>query len=163
MYAGFIFSFKCDRSVLEMESIWNVKGPFEWKGFDSEIYGIYIVSRPPHHETNLRVIGEPPEYELEISFIADEDKVESVKSEMFSTIFESLLPAVGARDIQKVLTQGKPVKFSFEIGEREKHTIEFSHRKFWGNLNFMMDGRSIPTNHARGWGSEEGLWVGREA
>jgi hypothetical protein len=39
------------------------------------------------------------------------------------------------------------VKFSFEIGKRERHRIEFRHRKFWGNLDFLMDGKRIRTDH----------------
>ena len=39
------------------------------------------------------------------------------------------------------------MKFNFEIGEQEKHAVEFGHGKFSGHLNFMVDGKRVPTNH----------------
>lgn len=32
------------------------------------------------------------------------------------------------------------MKFNFEVGEKEKHNIEFDFNKFWGTIKFRVDG-----------------------
>jgi hypothetical protein len=38
----------------------------------------------------------------------------------------------------------KRMKFEFEVGEEEKHRVEFSHDLFWGRLECHVDGKYIP-------------------
>jgi hypothetical protein len=35
------------------------------------------------------------------------------------------------------------VKFSFEVGDREKHMVDFSWNQFWGALKIRVDGRLV--------------------
>lgn len=36
------------------------------------------------------------------------------------------------------------MKFDFEVGNEEKHKIQFTHDLFWGNLKLFVDGLNIP-------------------
>ncbi len=115
MYHGYVFEFRCSRSLLEMMSIWNSSGPFQWKAWDSETYGTCIVSRIAECQGKLRVMGEPPayapdEYSLEIGFEAEPGRLEETKSALFESMFDRLLPAVGARNVRETTQQPKPGK-----------------------------------------------------
>ncbi len=35
------------------------------------------------------------------------------------------------------------MQFSFEVGNEEKHTVEFYFNQFWGNLNIKVDGVKV--------------------
>lgn len=35
------------------------------------------------------------------------------------------------------------MKFSFEVGEREKHSVEFEFNQVWGNLSIKVNGEAI--------------------
>lgn len=35
------------------------------------------------------------------------------------------------------------MKFSFDVGNKERHIIDFSFNQFWGNLSIHVDGRRI--------------------
>ena len=35
------------------------------------------------------------------------------------------------------------MKFTVEIGNKEKHQISYSFNKFWGNVNISVDGKTI--------------------
>ena len=35
------------------------------------------------------------------------------------------------------------MKFSFEVGTEERHTVEFDFNSMWGNLSIKVDGQSV--------------------
>ena len=35
------------------------------------------------------------------------------------------------------------MRFSFEVGEKERHRVDFSFNQFWGNLNISVDGVAV--------------------
>ena len=37
----------------------------------------------------------------------------------------------------------RPVRLTFEVGQREKHSVVFSFDKFWGSLSVRVDGRTV--------------------
>jgi hypothetical protein len=78
-------------------------GPYAWQAFDSDHiggYGIYIVAREYETHLRIRVLGETPDYSLEMDFDVERSLVRQTKSQLFANMFERLLPAVGATDIR---------------------------------------------------------------
>jgi hypothetical protein len=83
-----------------MKTAWLEIAPYQWQAFDNEQYGIYIVAREPERELKIRVLGQAPNYSLEINFDVEPQLIEQAKSEIFKIVFGGLLPAVGATDIR---------------------------------------------------------------
>ena|SRR5207248_96602 len=100
MYRGFTFDFRCERKILDLQSVWLTLGPYQWQAFENEQYGTYIVARIPEANLRIRVLGETPNYSLEMDFDVQPDLVAQTKSQLFSNVFKALLPAVGATDIR---------------------------------------------------------------
>lgn len=100
MYRGYTFDFRCERKILEVQAVWLTLGPYPWQAFENEQYGTYIVARVPETNLRIRVLGEVPNYSLEIDFDVEPDLVARTKLQLFSTVFKTLLPAVGATDIR---------------------------------------------------------------
>src|SRR5207237_4325310 len=99
MYFGATFDFHCDRKILNIQSDWNAAGPYKWSAFDNEQYGVYIVTRQPDINLKVRVLGEQPNYSLEIDSDVPSQSAECTKASLLSTIFDQLLPAIGATGI----------------------------------------------------------------
>jgi hypothetical protein len=95
MYFGATFEFQCDRKILDIQSVWNAEGPYEWNAFDSEQYGVYLVTRQQDIHLKIRVLGEQTNYSLEIGYDVPAESAETTKVPLLSTIFDRLLPAVG--------------------------------------------------------------------
>ena len=108
MYRSWTYDFRCERNIFDLQSAWLALGPYEWKAFDNDQYGSYIVARESETSLKIRVIGEMPDYSLEIDFDVEPDRLEQTQSEIFATIIEKLLPAVGATDIRDTSRETTP-------------------------------------------------------
>lgn len=42
------------------------------------------------------------------------------------------------------------MKFSFDVGDKEHHRVDFSYNQFWGNLRITVDGESVVRNQSMG-------------
>src|SRR5436305_5502487 len=96
MYFGATFEFHCNRKILDIQSAWNATGPYAWSAFDNEQCGVYIVTRQPDIQLKIRVLGEQPNYSLEIDGNVSPKIAEITKASLLSTIFDQLFPVVGA-------------------------------------------------------------------
>jgi len=36
------------------------------------------------------------------------------------------------------------MKFQIDVGDQEKHQVEFTHEKTWGGVQFSVDGAAVP-------------------
>lgn len=100
MYRGYTFDFRCERKILDVQAVWLSLGPYRWQAFESEQYGTYIVAREDEANLRIRVLGQRPNYSLEIDFNVERHLIRKTKSQLFPTVFERLLPAVGASDVR---------------------------------------------------------------
>lgn len=99
MHRGHTFDFRCKRKILELQSVWSALGPYRWHAFENEQYGPYIVAREPETNLKIRVLGEAPQYSLEMDFDVERRLIRQTKEQLFANVFERLMPAVGATDI----------------------------------------------------------------
>lgn len=97
-YFGGTYEFVCEKPIEEIQAAWNAAGPYRWNAFDNEQYGIYIVAREPEMNLKIRLLGETPNYSLELDGRADAP--EKMRAVVFSTMFDRLLPMVGAKSIR---------------------------------------------------------------
>jgi hypothetical protein len=100
MYFGATFDFHCDRKILDIQSAWNAKGPYAWSAFENEHYGVYMVTRQPDIQLKIRVLGEQPNYSLEIHCEVPSKTAETTKATLLSTIFDQLFPIVEATAVR---------------------------------------------------------------
>jgi hypothetical protein len=100
MHFGATFEFHCDRKLLDIQTAWNAAGPYAWSAFENEQYGAYIVTRQPDINLKIRVLGEQPNYTLEIDCDVPSETAEAATSALLSIIFGQLFPSVGATVIR---------------------------------------------------------------
>ena len=100
MFDSYTFEFRCEREIFDIQATWRSNGPYAWQAFDSEQYGAYIVARAPELNLRVRVLGKAPNYSLEMDFDVERKRMKQTKAQLFSTMFEKLLPAVGATHIR---------------------------------------------------------------
>lgn len=101
MYFGATYDFRCDKQLLDIQSAWNHSGPYEWRAFDNHQHGVNIVAREPKKNLRIRVLGEPPNYSLEMGGKVPAGELQPVKLMLLPTMFDRLLPSIGA-----TVTQG---------------------------------------------------------
>ena len=111
MYFGYTFDFKCSHSVKVIQAIWNAQGPLEWRGSDSEVYGVNLVSRLPGYNARIRVLGEAPDYELEIDLDAVEGTLESIELGVLSAVLGTLLPTIEVKEVRETSSRPQPPRF----------------------------------------------------
>src|SRR5690348_7861180 len=95
VFRSFTYDFRCEREILDLRSAWLEIGPYKWQAFDNDQYGTYIVARESERQLKIRVLGQAPNYSLEIDFDVEPTLIDQTKSEIFEVIFGGLLPAVG--------------------------------------------------------------------
>ena len=78
------------------------------KLLDCDETGVYIIARDSGCNGRLRVDGEAPNYSLEIDFDVEPGLVEQTKSALFATVFDRLLPAVGAMNLRDTTQRPRP-------------------------------------------------------
>jgi hypothetical protein len=100
-YKSFTYDFRSQREILEIQSAWLKMGPYQWRAFENDQYGTYIVAREPRGKLKIRVLGTAPDYSLEIDFDVGPGLVEETRARIFKAIFDSLLPAVDATDLRE--------------------------------------------------------------
>jgi hypothetical protein len=108
MYFGYSCDFRCAREMDEIRAAWNATGPFEWKTFDNDEYGVYLVTRVPESNLRIRLLGPAQEYLLTIDFDVERQLVRKTKSQLFSIMFKKLLPAIGATEIRDTSWETTP-------------------------------------------------------
>jgi hypothetical protein len=92
VYTSYTYDFRCERGILDIQSAWLSLGPYEWRAFENEQYGSYIVARVPELNLKTRVLGEAPNYSLEMYFDVEPNLIKQTKSQLFSTMFEKRRP-----------------------------------------------------------------------
>jgi hypothetical protein len=100
MYFGATYEFQCDRRIPDIQAAWNALGPYTWKAFDNDQYGVYIVTREPEKNLRIRVLGERPNYSLEMDCNVPMDQIEVVMAALLSTMLDRLLPSVRATAVR---------------------------------------------------------------
>src|SRR5205823_14810073 len=107
MYFGATYDFRCESAILDIQSAWNAAGPYQWNAFDNEQYGVYMVTRVLEINLRIRVLGEAPNYSLEMDCDVPPKELEQTKSNLLSTMFDRLLPSIGATAIRDTSNETK--------------------------------------------------------
>ena len=100
MYFGATYNFQCEYHTPDIQAAWNALGPYAWNAFDNDQYGVYIVTREPEKNLRIRVLGERPNYSLEIDCDVPMDQIEVVRAALLSTMLDRLLPSVRATAVR---------------------------------------------------------------
>lgn len=106
MFRSFEWDFRSSREILDIQSLWQALGLYEWRAFDNDSYGIYIVARDPQIHLRIKITGERPDYTLEMHFDVAPEQVDETRDLLFENVFTKLLPAAGATDVRP---PGKPI------------------------------------------------------
>lgn len=102
MVRSFEYEFGSPRDILDIQSVWQSLGGYDWRAFDNDHYGIYIVARKPETNLRIKVSGEKRDYTLETDFNVDPGLLDETMKKLFQDIFETLLPAVEAVNVRDV-------------------------------------------------------------
>ncbi|MGN6104878.1 MAG: hypothetical protein ACTHU0_07235 [Kofleriaceae bacterium] len=95
-HPAFALKFKTRLSFNAMWRALDRHGPWRWRASDSDAYGdkLYCYAED---SAKLQIIGEKPGWILQVSFIVGgtlpPDEVRRI-------VYESLLPAIGAREVE---------------------------------------------------------------
>lgn len=95
------YSFKTDLSLAQLFARLNEVGPWTWLERDNENWGDYLsslASRDPYR-TMVKIYEEPTHFVVQMRFESEEADAASVFDTLRATLFERLLPAIGARDL----------------------------------------------------------------
>jgi len=100
VYFGATYDFQCDHQISDIQAAWNALGPYTWKAFDNDQCGVYIVTREPKKNLRIRVLGERPNYSLEMDCDVPTEQIEAVRAALLSTMLDRLLPSVRATAVR---------------------------------------------------------------
>jgi hypothetical protein len=104
MVRSFEFEFQSPRDIIDIQSAWQSLGDYDWRAFDNEQYGVYIVARQPQKNLRLRLLGAKPDYTLEVDFNVEANLSEETMRKLLRDIFGSLLPAIDAINVRDIDT-----------------------------------------------------------
>jgi len=91
---GYQFRSPCD--LLNIQSVWQALGGYDWRLLDSADYGVHLVGRDSKKNLRIRVLGEKSDYTLEAEVDVDNQQVDETMKQLFQDVFEKLLPSVDA-------------------------------------------------------------------
>jgi hypothetical protein len=103
---SFEWDFRSNRGILDIQSVWEAMGPYEWHTSDHDVYGVYIVARDPRTNLSIKITGEQPDYSLEMHFDVEPDRAQETLDLLLKDVFTKLLPAADATDLRP---SGKPI------------------------------------------------------
>lgn len=106
MVRSFEWDFRSNREILDIQSLWQAMGPYEWRAFDNDTYGVYIVARDPQTNLRIKLTGDGPDYSLEMDFDVEPERMDETRDLLFENVFAKLLPAAGATGVR---LPGKPI------------------------------------------------------
>jgi formylglycine-generating enzyme required for sulfatase activity len=102
-YRNFEYTFDSDLGLTEMLAKLTEAGPWRWIDRDSDRYGFYIstsvLPRPQKAMIKILVDDDIDRFVVEVSIAADE---EATAEEIERTLFDRLLPTIGARELREV-------------------------------------------------------------
>lgn len=104
MVRSFEYEFQSPRDIIDIQSVWQSLGGYDWLPFDNEQYGVYIVARQPEKNLRLRLLGAKPDYSLEVDFNVEARLSEETMRKLLRDIFGSLLPAIDAVNVRDIDT-----------------------------------------------------------
>jgi hypothetical protein len=120
-YRDFARSFDSDLDIKQMLVRLNEAGPWSWKERDSERWGLYLYTGvlPQQAKGIVKIFleqdaatgmwGQPPAKEprfvVQVNLASDASNAHAMFEEIQQTLFERVLPAVGARDLQEAETE----------------------------------------------------------
>jgi hypothetical protein len=97
------FSFKSTLERNEIRHKFQQLGSFDWKGADSDTYGLYLWATPivADWPAGLRMYGEtPPDYLLQFNYRWSMLHAGIDPAPVIAFVTDKLLPAIGATDIK---------------------------------------------------------------
>lgn len=100
----YAYSFQSDFSLDEIFARFNELGPWRWINRDNDRWGEYISSgvlRDPHYGI-LKLFVEPDHYAINVLLESEDPNARELFDQVRETLFDKLLPAVGARDLAEV-------------------------------------------------------------
>lgn len=101
MTSLFAVSFNSDLSLEQLFARLNEAGPWRWLMRDSEHWGDYISARalPLPLQAMVKIYVEPDHYVVNVSFDSEGADAPAELAALRETLFDRLLPAIGARNI----------------------------------------------------------------
>lgn len=106
MLRSFEWDFRSNRKLLDILSVWQSMGPFEWRASDNDVYGRYIVARDPTTNMRIKIVGAGPDYTLDMHFDVEPERMEETRDRLVKDVFVRFLPAADATDVRP---SGKPM------------------------------------------------------
>jgi hypothetical protein len=100
MLRSFDWDFRSSHEILDIQSRWQAMGQYEWRAFDNDVYGVYIVARDPKIDLRIKITGDRPDYSLEMHFDVEAERMAETADLLFKTVFTKLLPAADATDVR---------------------------------------------------------------
>ncbi|HET9637034.1 MAG TPA: hypothetical protein VFP26_13990 [Gemmatimonadaceae bacterium] len=101
MLRSFEYEFRSARDILDIQSVWQALGGYEWRAFDNDQTGIYIVAREAEQNLRLKLSGEKPDYTLEVHFDVEAKLADTMMEKLLREIFQTLLPAIDAVNVRE--------------------------------------------------------------
>ena len=99
-------SFRSDLRLPEMLARLNENGPWRWIERDNDNWGEYIsaVALPDPHRGTVKIIVEPDHYVVNVLLKSEQPDAEALFESVRNTLFDHLLPAIGATDLARTDT-----------------------------------------------------------
>lgn len=100
----YAYSFQSDQSLNQIFTHFNKIGPWKWVMRDNDSWGEYISSGvlPTPHYGILKLIVEPDHYAINVMLKSEHPDARTLFDQVRGTLFDKLLPSIGARDLTEV-------------------------------------------------------------
>lgn len=101
----YAYSFQSDSSLVGILNLFNEIGPWRWINRYNDRWGDYISSRVlplPEHECMVKIFVEPDHYAVNVLLRSEHTNARQLFDQVRETLFDKLLPAIGARDLAEV-------------------------------------------------------------
>jgi hypothetical protein len=105
----FAYTFRSDLMLEEIFSRLNEVGPWKWTERDNDRWADYMSAVPVRepHRSAVKILIDPDSpdlYAVNVLFKSDHPDAQAQFDAMRITLFERLLPAIGARDLTRTDT-----------------------------------------------------------
>jgi hypothetical protein len=97
------YSFKTDLSLAQILTRLDAVAPWQWVEWYNENWGDYVRTRGLAGGI-VKIYVEPEHYVVQIKFESDASDAAAQLAELRATLFETVLPAIGARDLTPTAT-----------------------------------------------------------
>lgn len=97
--------FDCPLTVEQIRARFNELGPWTWRERDNDRWGDYMSTAPfGTQHAMVKVLHDGTDWAINVYFFSDLPEAETQYLTMHETLFERLLPAVGATNFRSTET-----------------------------------------------------------